>query len=126
MRVGPQHWALWARECRDTGSHHLGYPSQTPHYTPARRSEGFGEAPITDEDMAIADLVGVAVKKANESERMALVEFYGARPGASSEKEVRIAVLKRKLNRNKTAVYGFVTTARRGVERYVEARLEGA
>lgn len=123
MQVGEHHWSLWASDNRENIAGNLGYPKQTTFYTPSRRSDGFGVAPITEEDRFVADILGQAVQRATESDRMALVEFFGARPGAPAERTERLKRLEKLLQRNRTAVFVYVRTARARVEGYVEGRL---
>ena len=117
------HWARWAIDCRDGVS--LGYPKAVPFYTPARRTEegSSTEYSMTTQDEEIAVLIGEAIQQAANDERIALVEFHGAYPGASADKKLRIANMKRKLNRNRSGCYEVANRGTRFVEGYVTAIL---
>ena len=120
MTVHNGHWALWATGCREGVK--LGYPSQTTFYTPARRSEEVTNVlPMMtlERDETIAQIIGEGVHIANNDEKIALIEFFGAYPGAPVEKGRRIAAMKRKLNRPRSGCYEVMSRGQRFVEGYV-------
>lgn len=119
--IGPEHWSLWAIESRE-GTGNLGYPHEVPFYQPARRSDDTPKEFYTTKDSQIAGMIGEGVLKAEEAERVALREFYGAYPGAPTSRKHRIQTLKRKLQRR--SVYPVVDRGRKWVEGYVSGRLD--
>lgn len=117
------HWALWAVSCREGARGNLGYPHAVNFYTPTRRDDDKSSTryEITSKDAAIAEKIGKAVQMCAYLERVALIEYHGAYPGAPAEKGRRVAALKRKINRSQTECYGVINAA----EKFVEGILLG-
>ncbi len=101
----------------------LGYPTKAPGYQPPRRQDDHSsDRPhYTDEDVDLAEQIGKAVQMCEDPERVALVEFHGAYPGAPIERRQRLARLRRNLNRSTSGCEMLV----RNAERYVAGILRG-
>lgn len=90
------HWLCWARECRM--GVHLGYPSQEPYHTPARRAkESTGDSPpkpFTEQDEVLVGLISVAVsilkRSGDDRDGRLLEEWWGAYPDAPDDRRIRL------------------------------------
>lgn len=98
-RVGDDHWALWAAECRDPGQIRLGYPMTSAIYSPPRRrdtdedSQVLASRHVSEWDLLVARHVQMgleAMRRVDHEGAMQLTHWWGAYPGAPTDRKQRV------------------------------------
>lgn len=92
--IEDRHWKIWAMLSRQTPGYEVGYPHQEPWYIPQGPWREHGErdelGQINPEDEALAEAIGQAViqlGKIRPKQRLALIAWWRAYPGASGTVE---------------------------------------
>lgn len=95
--IDREHWLLWARWRAEGDGLYTGYRATNVLYTPPRRLPEDDDAPMfempTDEDYRRVQLIESALRALSrnyESDMQYLIEWFGAYPGAPSQRGQRI------------------------------------
>ena len=88
LEITDDHWALWARECRE--GIHNGYPSEEPYHLPT--TEIWSDEPpkiYTNEDYELVSRMAAYVLTLSQLQIQALKLFWGAYPDADRKRAER-------------------------------------